>query len=95
MIEKENIENLNLGAYVSSSTYRSKVIIFLSKNNFSTPTQIGLNTNIRVNHISKVLGELKSKGLIICINEDARKGRLYTLTELGEKVVGVMGDIGI
>lgn len=91
----KNFENLNLGAYVSASKYRSKVILYLVKNDIGTPTQIGLQTNIRVNHISKVLSELKGKGLIVCINEDARKGRLYTLTDLGKKVADTMRSVGL
>lgn len=37
-------------------------------------------------HISKVLGELKAHELVECINPEVRKGRLYRLTDKGEKV---------
>ena len=37
--------------------------------------------------MSKVLKELKESGVAECINEEARKGRLYRLTELGEEIV--------
>lgn len=51
------------------------------------PTQIAKKSNIRPNHISKVLGELKAHALVECINPEVRKGRLYRLTEHGEDVV--------
>lgn len=52
------------------------------------PTQITENSGIRTNHISKVLGELKAHELVECINPEAKKGRLYRLTEKGEDIVG-------
>lgn len=52
------------------------------------PTQIAENSGIRTNHISKVLGELKAHELVECINPEAKKGRLYRLTEKGEDIVG-------
>lgn len=42
---------------------------------------------IRTNHISKVLSELKNEELVVCINEEARKGRLYKLTDDGVVVL--------
>ena len=51
------------------------------------PTQIADDADIRINHISKVLSELKAKEMIECINEDQRKGRLYRLTSIGDEIV--------
>ena len=51
------------------------------------PTQIANDADIRINHISKVLSELKAKEMIECINEDQRKGRLYRLTSIGDEIV--------
>ena len=47
---------------------------------------------IRTNHISKVLSELKSKEIVECINEEARKGRLYRLTDTGKEVLDTIKD---
>lgn len=52
------------------------------------PSQIARNSGIRTNHILKVLSELKAHELVECINPEARKGRLYRLTEKGEDIVG-------
>ena len=73
-------------SYVKISQYRTKVINSLD-GEILIPTQIAKNSEIRPNHISKVLSELKAHELAECINPEARKGRLYRLTDKGEKVV--------
>lgn len=49
--------------------------------------QILQKTAVLEHHISKVLSELKSKEIVECINEEARKGRLYRLTDTGKEVL--------
>ena len=51
------------------------------------PSKIAEDADIRQNHISKVLAELRAHELVECINPDVRKGRLYRLTSKGEKIV--------
>lgn len=51
------------------------------------PTAIARDSGIRTNHVSKVLSELKAHELIECINPEARKGRLYRLTDRGDDLV--------
>ena len=75
-----------LKQYVLSSQYRYKVMMVLSRDGVKIPSQISVETMILKNHISKILRELKLKGLIECINEESRKGRLYRLTSIGEQV---------
>ena len=73
-------------SYVEISKYRTNVMKSLD-GKVLIPSQIAKNSGIRTNHISKVLAELKAHGLVECINPEVRKGRLYRLTETGEKVV--------
>ena len=73
--------------YVNISKYRTKVMKSLD-GEVLIPTQIAENSGIRTNHISKVLSELRAHELVECINPEARKGRLYRLTEKGEEIVG-------
>ena len=80
-------KHLKLWAFIQASTYRQRVMKYLYKAYFGTPTQIALNSQLRTNHISKVLRELKEKGLIICINEGSRKGRVYKLTKIGNELM--------
>lgn len=52
-----------------------------------TPNEIAEKINMRINHVSYYLNELKIKNLVMCINEEKRKGKLYRLTELGLRVL--------
>lgn len=74
-------------SYVNISQYRTKVMKSLD-GEVLIPSQIARNSGIRTNHILKVLSELKAHELVECINPEARKGRLYWLTEKGEDIVG-------
>ena len=56
------------------------------------PTNNAKDSGIRTNHISKVLSELKNKEIVECINEEARKGRLYRLTDTGKEVLETIKD---
>ena len=78
-------ETLKTYAYVNISSYRVKTVKVL-KDEVKTPTNIAADAGIRPNHISKVLRELKETGVAECINEDARKGRLYRLTSVGDEI---------
>ncbi len=73
-------------SYVQISKYRTKAIKALDGET-KIPTQIARDSDIRPNHISKVLSELKAHELVECINPEARKGRLYRLTEKGNEIV--------
>ena len=73
-------------SYVNISKYRTKVMKSLD-GEVLIPSQIAKNSEIRTNHISKVLGELKAHELVECINPEVRKGRLYRLTEKGDELI--------
>ena len=83
---KDNDELLKLTSYVQISKYREKTLKSIG-DDVKIPTNIAKDSGIRTNHISKVLSELKSKEIVECINEEARKGRLYRLTETGKEVL--------
>lgn len=80
-------------AYVLSSTYRLKVVKVLHEN-MSFPAKIAKNFGIRLNHISKVLKDLKDNNIVECINPEVRKGKLYRLTDKGEKISELIFDRG-
>lgn len=85
MSQKDD-ELLKLTSYVEISKYREKTLKSIG-NNVKIPTNIAKDSGIRTNYISKVLSELKSKEIVECINEEARKGRLYRLTDTGKEVL--------
>ena len=73
-------------AYVEISKYRYDVLKAIG-NDVKIPTVIAKDAGILPNHVSKVLKELKEKELVICINEEVRKGRLYKLTKEGHIIL--------
>lgn len=75
---------------VKSSSHRHNVLNTLG-NDIMTPSEISKKTGIRLNHISMFLGELKKKDLVKCLNESAKKGRLYQITDMGKKVIEITG----
>ena len=81
-----NDELLKLTSFVQISKYREKTLKSIG-DEVKIPTNIAKDSGIRTNHISKVLSELKSKDIVECINEEARKGRLYRLTDTGKGVL--------
>ena len=90
-MSKENDELLKLTSYVQISTYREKTFKSIG-DEVKIPTNIAKDSGIRTNHISKVLSELKNKEIVECINEEARKGRLYRLTDTGKEVLDTIKD---
>ena len=87
----ENV--MKLAAYVLVSGYRERVMNVLFEHKFMTPKYIAQHAKFRQNHVSKVLRELKEHGLIICINPEARKGKLYKLTLKGRDVIKVLPEL--
>ena len=79
-------EMLKEMSYVEISKYRLKVMKAL-EDDVKIPSQIAKDSEIRQNHISKVLSELKAHELVECINPEVRKGRLYRLTDKGNELV--------
>jgi len=73
-------------SYVKISSYRKRVMKSL-EDDVKMPSEIAKDAEIRQNHISKVLSELKARDLVECINPEVRKGRLYRHTDKGEQVV--------
>ena len=86
-----NDELLKLTSFVQISKYREKTLKSIG-DEVKIPTNIAKDSGIRTNHISKVLSELKSKEIVECIKEEARKGRLYRLTDTGKDVLDFIND---
>ena len=89
MKEEEIFDSLG---YVMASTYRLSVIQYIG-NGVKIPSGIAKKIGVRTNHISNVLSDLKQNGLVICLNEDARKGRLYKNTELSLEILKYINSI--
>lgn len=72
--------------HVNRSVYRVRVLKTL-KDDPKIPKEIAHDCGILQNHISTVLAELRELELIVCINPEVKKGRVYRLSEDGEEIL--------
>ena len=79
-------ELFQLLGYVMASDYRKSILKSIG-HTIKIPSAIAEEIGLRTNHISNVLNDLKKKNLVICLNEDAKKGRLYKNTDLALKIL--------
>lgn len=70
---------------VIASNYRQQVLHSIYEHP-KTPTQISEEIEKHQSHVSKTLSELEKFDLVKCLNPNAKKGRLYKLTEQGETI---------
>lgn len=81
--------NYKLYAWVVRGRQRIAVIKAMHKP--QTPTQIRkrstlYNERISLNNTSDVLRDFQRHGIAVCLNPDERVGRVYKLTDKGEKI---------
>lgn len=75
----------NVLGRVKSSRHRTKIIELLSKSP-KTPKELAEQTVLNISNLSNYLSDLQGMGLIICLNDKLKKGRIYTLTDAGKEV---------
>lgn len=83
MNEREIFEILG---YVKISPYRTNTLKSLG-DDLKMPSEIAKENNIKTSQVSTALSDLKKKDLVICVNEEVRKGRLYKITDLGKEII--------
>ena len=86
-MDKTMIRGLKL---LKTSENRLKILKILNNGKVLTPTEIAKGAGIVVNHVSTFLKEFKDNKLIVCLNEEDKRGRLYQITESGKKVLSLM-----
>ncbi|MFB6187911.1 MAG: hypothetical protein ABEI86_13745 [Halobacteriaceae archaeon] len=82
--------------FVRASKHREPILRALDESDPLTPTEISSKTDLTTRTVSTYLsGEqgLKNKGYVECLNETAKKGRLYRLTDYGESVLSAIDDV--
>lgn len=82
----ESDDLFKIVGYVMASDYRTRILKSIGSD-IKIPSAIAEDVGLRTNHVSNVLRDLKEKKLVICLNEDARKGRLYKNTDLGIEIL--------
>jgi Mn-dependent DtxR family transcriptional regulator len=83
-------KKLELEAWILRGSQK-RIIFGLLKGRRIIPAQlyeeaIKINSKITRNSVSDVLREFKKKGVVQCLNPKEVKGRIYTLTKLGEEI---------
>jgi len=76
--------NLELAGFIIRSGYRKQVFALLD--NPIRPSEIAKKLNLRLTHITRELRELKKRKVVECLNPKERIGRLYQLTEIGNRL---------
>ena len=72
--------------YVKVSINRTKTMQTLGTD-IKIPSEIAKESDIRTSQVSGSLADLKKVGLVICLNEEARKGRLYKCTDTSLEII--------
>lgn len=75
---------------LKSSKYREKILRFIG-DKIITPKEIAEGIDIRINHVSMFLRDLKKNKLVECLNEEDKRGRLYQLTKIGKRTLDEYG----
>ena len=83
-MQKELIDSIS---FIKNSKYRHEVLKVLNEKNLMTPKDISKKVNLRLNHVSMTLGELKEYDLVECVNDTSKRGRLYKIKSLGEETL--------
>ena len=76
----DNTQIYELLGFVKVSAYRTATLKSIN-NDLKMPSQIAKEINVNTSQVSSALSDLKKKNLVICVNEDVRKGRLYKCTD--------------
>lgn len=78
-----------LYGYVVRSEYR-KLIVERLYSRPAMPKEIAQATSKPMSHISRALKELENRKIVICINPQDKKGRIYRLTEKGKQIAKII-----
>ena len=70
-------------SFVAASGYRERVLHALSQKP-KFPSDVARETTLRISHVSRALREMGGRGLVQCLNPEAKaRGRIYGVTEAG------------
>lgn len=88
--EKQDMEIISL---LSRSKKRLEVLESLENEN-KIPSVISKDINDSSHHISKYLKTLKEYGLVVCLNENDKRYRYYSITPKGTKYLNIVKRVG-
>ena len=83
-------EKILLGKLMASS-YRKKILQALAEATM-IPSKLSDVTHLNRTHVSRFLKELQNDGLVRCDTQELRKGKLYSITELGQTILKKLNE---
>ena len=84
-----NQMDYELIGYIKASKYREGILTILVKD-ACTPKEIADKLNVHISQVSRTLNELAEMELINVLNPNMKKGRIYSVTQLGDKCLKSM-----
>lgn len=73
--------------FINRSSYRVKILNCIG-DGYKIPSVIAAETGLLRNHVSVGLQRLIGLGLVRCLNPDAKRARVFRLTDKGLKFLG-------
>lgn len=68
--------------YLIASKYRTKITLSLTEKP-KTPKEIAQELGLYISHVSSTLSDLSKEGIVKCLNPSQKKGRIFSLTDIG------------
>lgn len=78
---------LEILRFIISSKHREAILEVLAEAGELTPTQLSQELEVVLSQISRTLKELQDKNLVDCKTPEAKKDRIYQITEKGRKIL--------
>ena len=72
-------------AFVKASKHRTNIVKSLHRCN-KTPKDLSMEFSVHQNTISGTLRQLRDQKIVEVINPEAKKGRIYKLTDIGLEI---------
>lgn len=88
---KEEKNDMSIISFLARSNKRVQILKSLVDSD-KIPSIISKEIGDSNHHVSKYLKNLKEKGLVICLNENDKRFRFYSITPKGKKYLKIMED---
>lgn len=72
--------------FVKVSKYRTDTLKTIG-NSYKMPSEIARESDLKTSQVSSALIDLKKKNLVVCLNEEVKKGRIYKCSEDGLEIL--------
>ena len=83
------IDDMSIISFLARSNKRVEILKSLKESN-KIPSTIGKDIGDSSHHVSKYLKSLKDKNLVVCLNEEDKRYRIYAITDKGEKYLNLI-----